>query len=143
MLFFNSADFSWKSSLAPILALSTSEAELIALCTCAQEVIYCRKLATELGFLQVAPTRVPCVYEDNHGAICLTENGHFKGRTKHVHLRWGFVSDCIDQRVIRLVPCPSADQLADSSTAARAHQALKVADATICGGLASHASMTA
>jgi hypothetical protein len=140
MLFCNNAAFSWKSSLAPILALSTSEAELIAVCACAQEVIYCRKLATELGFLQVAPTRV---YEDNHGAICLAENGHFKGRTKHVHLRWGFVSDCIDQRVIRLVPCPSADQIADSGTAARAYPALKVADAAIYGGLASHASMTA
>ena len=102
--------------------------------------IYCRKLATELGFLQVAPTRV---YEDNHGAICLAENGHFKGRTKHMHRRWGFVSDCIDQRVIRLVPCPSADQIADSGTAARAYPALKVADAAIYGGLASHASMTA
>ena len=110
------------------------------MCACAQEVIYCRKLATEFGFLQVASTRV---YEDNHGAICLAENGHFKGRTKHMHLRWGFVSDCIDQRVIRLVPCPSADQIADSGTAARAYPALKVADAAIYGGLASHASMTA
>ena len=53
------------------------------MCACAQEVIYCRKLATEFGFLQVASTRV---YEDNHGAICLAENGHFGGRTKHVHL---------------------------------------------------------
>ena len=54
MLFCNNEAFSWKSSLAPILALSTSEAKLIAVCACAQEVIYCRKLATELGFLQVA-----------------------------------------------------------------------------------------
>jgi hypothetical protein len=71
ILFCNNAAFSWKSSLVPILALSTSEAELIAVSACAQEVIYCRKLATELGFLQVAPTRV---YEDNHGAICSAEN---------------------------------------------------------------------
>jgi hypothetical protein len=108
MFFCNNAAFSWKSSLAPILALSTSEAELIAVCACDQEVIYCRKLATELGFLQVAPPRV---YEDNHGPICLAENGHFKGRTKHVHLRWNFVSQCIDQCFIRLVPAASILQV--------------------------------
>jgi len=55
-------------------------------------VIGCRKLATEFGFLHIAPTRV---YEDKHGAICLAESGHVEELTKHVHLRWGFVSDCI------------------------------------------------
>jgi hypothetical protein len=48
---YNSADFSWKSALDPILALSTSEAELISVASCAQEVNFCRKLATELGFI--------------------------------------------------------------------------------------------
>jgi hypothetical protein len=47
----NGAAFSWKSALAPILALSTSEAELISVASCAQEVNFCRKLATELGFI--------------------------------------------------------------------------------------------
>ena len=74
--------------MAPFLELSTSE--LIAVCTCAQEAIDCRKLATELDFLQIAPTRV---YEDKHDAICFAENElsneHLKGRIKHVHLGWG------------------------------------------------------
>jgi hypothetical protein len=34
----NGAAFSWKSALAPILALSTSEAELISVASCTQEV---------------------------------------------------------------------------------------------------------
>jgi len=72
----NGASFSWKSALAPILALSTSEAELISVASCAQEVNFCRKLATELGFIQPGPT-----------PIALLEHGHFKGRSKHVHLR--------------------------------------------------------
>jgi hypothetical protein len=78
-LFCNNAAFSWKCTLARILALSTSESELIAECACAQEVLFCRKLANELGFLQIAPT---LLFEDNHGAICLTQHGHFKGRSK-------------------------------------------------------------
>ena len=79
--------------------------------------IYCRKLATEFGFLQTAPTRV---YQDNHGsgAICLAKNGHVKGRTKHVHSCWGFVSDYIDQRR-RQARAISASQLARSLIPAR------------------------
>jgi hypothetical protein len=68
-LFCNNTVFSWKSTLAPILAFSTSETELITGCACAQEVLFCRKLANELGFLQIAPT---LLFEDNHGAICLS-----------------------------------------------------------------------
>jgi hypothetical protein len=75
----NGAAFSWKSALAPILALSTSEAELISVASCAQEVNFCRKLAAELGFIQPGPTPIA---EDNTGAIALLEHGHFKGRSK-------------------------------------------------------------
>jgi hypothetical protein len=35
--------------------MSPAEAELIALCPCAADVAYCRKLAKELGFLQLRP----------------------------------------------------------------------------------------
>ena len=80
----NGAAFSWKSALAPILALSTSEAELISVASCAQEVNFCRKLTTELGFIQPGLTPIA---EDNTGAIALFEHGHFKVRSKHVHPR--------------------------------------------------------
>ena len=35
--------------------MSSAEAELIALCACAADVAYCRKLANELSFLQLRP----------------------------------------------------------------------------------------
>jgi hypothetical protein len=105
----NSAVFSWKSALAPILALSTSEAELISVASCAQEVNFCHKLAAELGFIQPAPTPIA---EDNTGAIALLEHGHFKGRSKHVHLRWCFMCDYTYGQPHRL-----ADNFATSDTA--------------------------
>ena len=55
-IFCNNAVFSWKSTLTSVLAMSSAEAELIALCACAADVAYCRKLANELGFLQLRPT---------------------------------------------------------------------------------------
>jgi hypothetical protein len=46
----HNAAFSWRSFMSPIVAMSTSEAELIGACACAQEIQFCRKLAAELGF---------------------------------------------------------------------------------------------
>ena len=74
------------SVVAPILALSTAEAEMIALCCCAQEAAFCRKLANELGFMQLSPTPI---YEDNLGVKSIPETGYFRGRSKHYQLRWG------------------------------------------------------
>jgi hypothetical protein len=74
---------------------------------------FCRKLATELGFIQPGPTPIA---EDNTGAIALLEHGHFKGRSKHVHLRWCFVCDYVNTGVLRLVQTPTRDQLADIGT---------------------------
>jgi len=47
-----------KATLASesVLAMSTSEAELIVLCAYAADVAYCRKIDNELGFLQLRPT---------------------------------------------------------------------------------------
>jgi hypothetical protein len=83
--------------------------------SCAQEVNFCRKLATELGFIQPGPTSIA---EDNTGAIALLEHGHFKGRSKHVHLRWCFLCHYIDTCVLRLLQTSTRDQLADIGTKA-------------------------
>ena len=59
--------------------MSSAEAELIALCACAADVAYCRKLANELGFLQLRSTII-------HGATQIAESGNFKGvRTQTLH----------------------------------------------------------
>jgi hypothetical protein len=45
LIFCNNAVFSWKSSLSSVLAMSSAEAQLLALCACAADVAYYRKLA--------------------------------------------------------------------------------------------------
>jgi hypothetical protein len=117
-LFVNNAAFSWRAALASILALSTAEAELISICACATEIAYARKLANELGFLQVKPT---ILYEDNQGAKALAEHTHFKGRSKHYQLRWSFVQDYVQRHMLVIHYCPREHQLADVQTAPRAY----------------------
>ena len=76
-----------------------SEAELIALCAFADDVAYCRKIANELGFLQLRPT---VIHEDNLGTKAIADNGNFKGRSKHFELRWRFLHHYINRGVVTI-----------------------------------------
>ena len=68
-LFVNNATFSWRATLWQIIALRTTEAELMALAGCCCEIVWARKLAAlELSFPQLKPT---VVYEDNTVASLL------------------------------------------------------------------------
>jgi hypothetical protein len=128
----NGTTFSWKSTLAPILTLSTRKAELISVSSCTQEVNFCRKLASKPGFIHPGPTPIA---EDNTSVIALVERGHFKGRSKHVHLRWCFVCDYIDTGILRLVQTPTRDQLTDLGTKACPDPQLKFQRSLLHGGL--------
>jgi hypothetical protein len=77
-------------------------------------------------FLEIAPI---LLFEDNHGAICLTQHGHFKGRIKYLDLRWKFIKDCIDTVVLKLVTITSENMIADIDTAARPAPAFKITSA--------------
>ena len=52
---------SWKSKRQSIVALSSMEAEYVALCSAAQETVWLRRLLSSIGFKQSTPT---VLYED-------------------------------------------------------------------------------
>jgi hypothetical protein len=115
-IFCNNAVVSWKTKLSAIIATSSTEAELISAAYCAAEVAFIRKLAQELGFVQVSPT---IIFEDNNGAIALGNSGHFKGRSKHIDLRFFFLSDYISRGLVKFERVDSTNQIADIGTAPR------------------------
>jgi len=114
-LFVNNATFSWRATLSQIVALSTTEAELMALASCCCEVVWARKLAVELGFPQLKPSDI---YEDNTGCIALANNMHLRGCSKHVALRVCFIQQLIQDGIINAKQCPTAAQIADIRTKA-------------------------
>ena len=91
-------------------------AELIALCSCAQEVAWARKFLSELGFPQLSPTTI---FEDNAAAKAIAEHSNFKGKNKHFELRWQFICEFIERGIIRIEKIPRRLQLADLGTGAR------------------------
>ena len=130
LIFCNNAVFTWKASLSSVLAMSSAEAEMIALCDCAADVAYCRKLANELGFLQLRPT---IIHEDNLGAKQIAESGNFKGRSKHFELRWRFLHHYINRGIVSIKAIKRSLQLADIGTVSRGYPQLQQMGAVIHG----------
>ena len=103
---------SWKSQCQKTVALSTVEAEYMALATTIQEVIWIRNLLKELGF----DTQTTTVYEDNMGAIAVSKNPEHHGRTKHIDVRYHFIRERIESSEISVTYCPTQLMTADMLT---------------------------
>ena len=78
---------SWESRLQHLVALSTTEAEYIAITNAIKEVIWLRGFLGELGFDQ-GKLVVNC---DSQSAIHLTKNTMYHERTKHINIRLHFI----------------------------------------------------
>ena len=86
----NSGAVSWRATRTPLVTLNAAESEVIALSAATQEAVYLRKLANELGFTQTSPT---ILYEDCTAAVALSKENRFRNRSKHISLRWSYVSE--------------------------------------------------
>ena len=75
----------WKSKKQSCVALSTAEAEYMALSSVAQEAIWLHELTSDLGNPQLQPT---LIMEDNQSAISMAKNPQFHSRTKHINIKF-------------------------------------------------------
>ena len=107
---------SWRSKKQSIVALSSTEAEYVALCEACQEVTWLRRLLHDIGLPQTSkPTTV---YEDNQGAMALSMNPKDHPRTKHIDVRFHYIRDCIDRKRVNLEYVRTTDMVADTLTKA-------------------------
>ena len=83
----NGAAIRWRSKKQSCVAISTVEAEYVALASAAQEAIWMRQLLTDVRNPPRGPTRI---FEDNQSAICLARNPQFHGRAKHIGIKHHF-----------------------------------------------------
>ena len=73
---------SWISKLQQVVALSTTEAEYVAITEASKEMIWLQTFMEELGKKQ-EDNRLYC---DSQSAIHLAKNSAFHSRTKHIKL---------------------------------------------------------
>jgi hypothetical protein len=107
------AAITWASKLQPTVAISSSEAEYMALAAAVQDAIYLRQLMSDLGFEQIEPTTI---YEDNQGCIALAENPVMHKRTKHIDVKHHFIRERVESGEVELQYVYTKDQLADVLT---------------------------
>ena len=94
----------WASRKQSSVALSTWEAEYMALSVATQEVIWLCRLLEEMQSEQQEPT---IVWEDNQGAISTAKNPVFHNRTKHIQIRYHFVHEAVAEKIIDIKYCPT------------------------------------
>jgi len=107
----------WKSKKQTTIALSTTQAEYVALSEAAREACWLRNLFDELGYPQENPTLIK---GDNDGSISMAKNQQFHNRSKHIAIRWHWVRELIEQNLVTIENCRDPEQTADVLTKALA-----------------------
>lgn len=103
----------WATKKQSSVALSTTEAELMALCLASCELIWVANLLRSVGCEVDEPLKV---YEDNQPCIALTTEPRRQKRMKHVEIQHFFVRELIEKGKLRLEYVPTEHQLADVMT---------------------------
>ncbi len=131
------------------MALSSTEAEYIALALAAKEATWLRLLLTELGLLQLDQQHalikvsehntsahaiendldIACgggeiviqLKGDNQGSIALAHNPVFHSRTKHINIQHHYIRDKVALKRIELSYVTTDQMIADGLTKALTH----------------------
>nr|GEV54353.1 retrotransposon protein, putative, Ty1-copia subclass [Tanacetum cinerariifolium] len=103
---------SWKAMLQHVMALSTTEAEYMALTEAVKEAIWLRGLLEELG-VELNRVTVNC---DNQGAIHLSRNHVFLERTKHINVCYHFIREVLEAKKVEVLKVNTEHNAVDALT---------------------------
>ena len=106
----NGGLISWRSSKQSCVALSTAEAEYVALAGAAQEAIWLRQLLNDVHCNDGLPI---IINEDNQAAISIAKDPKDHPKTKHIAIKYHFIRDRIVNNEIAVKYCPTDMMLAD------------------------------
>ncbi|GJR94663.1 hypothetical protein Tco_0266837, partial [Tanacetum coccineum] len=105
---------SWSLKKQRSSAISTTEAEYIAMSGCCAQILWMRSQLKDYGFLF---NKIP-LYCDNKSAIALSCNNVQHSRSKHIDIRHHFIREQVENGVVELYFVETNYQLADILTKA-------------------------
>nr|GFA58533.1 hypothetical protein [Tanacetum cinerariifolium] len=112
---------SWSSKRQKSTAISSTEAEYIALSGCCAQILWMRSQLSDYGLVF---NKIP-MYCDNKSAIALCCNNVQHSRSKHIDIRYHFIKEQVEQGVIELYFVNTEHQLADLFTKALGHERIE------------------
>ena len=104
----------WQSKKQTCVALSTAEAEYVALSAAAQEAVWLKQLKQDL----TGKNETVMIHEDNQSAIAIAKNPQFHGRVKHINIKYHFIREQVNNDNIVLKYCQTSEMIADMLTKA-------------------------
>ncbi|GJR43670.1 retrovirus-related pol polyprotein from transposon TNT 1-94 [Tanacetum coccineum] len=87
---------SWVSKLQSVVAMSTTEAEYVAVAQASKEAVWLKMLLEELGHKQEKIT----LFCDNQSALYLARNPAFHSKTKHIRVQYHFVREKVEEGTV-------------------------------------------
>ncbi|GJY53669.1 retrovirus-related pol polyprotein from transposon TNT 1-94, partial [Tanacetum coccineum] len=100
---------SWSSKKQNSTAISSTEAEYIALSGCCSQILWMRSQLTDYGFQF---NKIP-LYCDNKSAIALCCNNVQHSRAKHIDIHYHFIKEQVENGIVELYFVRTEYQLAD------------------------------
>lgn len=117
-VFVGRTPYAYGTSRQAVVATSSAEAELYALCDTCASVVEARVALAALGLLAPGPSRV---YSDNDAAIQSVMNGGYqfaRGLNKHHAVRLFKLRELVDTGIVDIQPINTDDNIADIFTKA-------------------------
>jgi hypothetical protein len=94
------------------VALSTTEVEYIANTHARKEVVWLQRLCLGIRLVHQA-VRIDC---DSQSTIFLAKNSTYHSKTKHIDVRYPFVTDMVEEKKVLLMKVDTLNNVADSFT---------------------------
>ena len=122
VIFVGNCPVIWQSKLQGETALSTTEAEIVALSQSMRELLWLRRLVVDVASTLGSEIQNPVelkskVFEDNNAALTLAKKPGVSSRTKYIHTKhWFFKEHIGEDKGIVLKKIGTEDQLADIFT---------------------------
>ena len=104
---------SWESRKQRTVALSSTEAEYMALSEAVKESLFLNRFLNEIGFSELSQVDLYC---DNQGAAKLARNPVFHNKSKHIDIRYHFVQQSIKEYPIDLKYLRTEEMISDALT---------------------------
>ena len=109
---FSGGAVSWQSRLQKCIALSTTEAEFIAATEACKELLWMKNILLELGFKQDRHV----LFCDSQSAIHLSKNSTFHSRSKHIDVRYHWIREVLNDKLLELEKIHTDDNGSDMLT---------------------------
>ena len=115
VFFMANGPVTWESKKQTTVALSSTEAEYMALTQATKEAIYLRNLLSQMQFQNIVtdPTKM---YSDNLSSQQLVKHPIYHARTKHIDIKHHYVRDKYKDGDVTLVYTSTNDMVADVLT---------------------------